>query len=176
MKLKILIIIKILVLIQIELFGVDKNRDILLIHAKIFPKILIFKKDIGDSLKFSILSDRESYNLEFFKESIEKNYAIHLKNREFKVEVINSKMVDKNFESDALYFFEYEKSELNRILDICNRNSIITFAYSKEDLKKGMLISIDIKSKIYPIVNLETLKQTKVSFISQFLSIVKVFR
>lgn len=56
------------------------------------------------------------------------------------------------------------------------KHSIITFAYSPEELATGCMLSLVIGTKVQPIINLNALKANHLTFRPTFLKISTIYK
>ncbi len=157
------------------------NADMLAVHKRIIPISLLqidnIVKKTDKKINLVIITPKNQMvkALEF-KEllpSIIKSFFLNVK-------VIEEKDIQeyglKNQNNiDAIYCFDLSKNICKFIKKFTNKNRIPTYSYSISGFKRGALLYIFLKNKIYIHMNKKTMKNTKIKFNSQFLQIVEFY-
>jgi hypothetical protein len=145
------------------LFGNYINNDVLLIEAKLYPKIiyLINNNDQKEKIKIAIVVDKNSYNIgNKLKKLIQK--------QNIKVDLINK--INLKYDVYIFTFKNIDKNDLNFLLN----NKKVIFTIYPNDIKNA-IFGIYIGSKIYPYINLKLLQLSKTKFNPILLRVGKIY-
>ena len=156
-----------LILVSV-LFGYDQNR--LMMNAKIFSKILMLESDleakasVDKRIDIVLLYDeaekQDALRLQRFLEASAKDGF------PFPVEV---KMVQygsfANDMADAYFLLEaQDKAQVRAVASHAIARGIVSFAYNYTYLSEGVMLSLKVDQKVYPLINPDALKQSKINF------------
>jgi len=143
------------------------NIDLINIHAKVFPKILLIdtkidEKLVNGSIKVIILySEKDVEAAETLKKESLRLYPIL---KEYPLQIALQEYKDFNPEEPATAYYELlgEQESVTHINTLAQKNSRITFSYDNSYLEYGTLMSLYISSKVTPYINIEALKQSNI--------------
>jgi hypothetical protein len=68
------------------------------------------------------------------------------------------------------------KEKMKKVLLLAQKNKILTFSYSKDDLAHGSILALNIGKKVKPIINLKALKESNISIRDVLLKISTVYK
>lgn len=155
------------------------NSNLLDIQSKVFPKIIIFDKDIEkkileEKIIFTIFYEEIDYNIALqLKDKIENNYK-NLKNIDFQVKLKKIDHFDKKEPlSTAFYFLLADKNKIRLISDFLIANHRLSFSYDDAYLEYGIIFSLKINSQIDLFLNLQELKNSKIELENSIFNTVK---
>jgi len=143
------------------------NTDIIRIHTKVFPKILLLDTEIDQKLvdgaiKVIILYTEEDIKIaNTLKEEMLHLYPL-LKDYPFQVVIREYKHFDETEAVTAYYQLLGNKESVMSVNESANKNSLITFSYDKSYLDYGTLMSLNISNSVSPYLNLASLKQSNI--------------
>jgi len=161
-------------------FAFSVNESLLKIHATLVPKIYLmdysFKEKLHDnSIKIVLLYDRNDYkNALLLKEQIETKYSKKIENYNIKTILRPYEKVTK-IDANIYYIFPTSKKNIANTINTAKRNHALTFSYSSNDLKNGVMLSLKIGSKVKPIINLSAVKSNNVIFRPVLLKISHIY-
>ena len=132
------------------------------------PKLVLMdknidKKIIDDYIEISIYHEERDYDYALqFKNAISKKYKDNIGKYKFKCLLRLYSDVQYR-KTSAIYLLPSNTKNMSKIIDFANDNSIMTLAFSVEDLKNNALLSIDINKKVSPVLNFQVLKKSNIS-------------
>jgi len=163
-----------------SLLALGVNESLLKIHATLVPKIYLmdynFQTKIEDNtIVIAIIYKEIDYqNANTLKKMIEARYKDGIQS--YKIKPIMSKYADiKNFNANIYYMFPSSKKEIKSVIREANMNNSLTFSYLKEDLKYGVMISLNVSKKIKPLLNLQAIKENDISIRPILLNISTIY-
>lgn len=157
------------------------NKSILEVHATILPKIFLleynYKKLIkNDSITITILHDNSDYkNALYLKDTIDKKY---LQLNSYPLEIILTSyndLINASKATNILYMLPSKTDNIIKAIKIAKTYKALTFSYKNSDLKNDVMISISNKIKTKPILNLNAIKNSRISFKPILLSISEIY-
>ncbi len=161
-------IFTLLLLLSASLFAVNINESLLKIHATLLPKISMMDYKFEDKLQnnaitIAIMYKSNQYkDAQLLKNKIEARYRDGIKSYRVKPKLVPYQDI-KKAQANIYYLFPTNKKNIQKTIKQANKNSALTFSYSEEDLKYGVMISLDVSKKIKPILNLDAIKTNKIS-------------
>jgi hypothetical protein len=154
--------------------------DILTIHKKIVPIILLQSKQIitkNDkilNLALVVNQDEEIKAYEF-KDIL----ATKIKNFNLKIHIFYESDIKKNIfllnNSDGIYCFNLSNDTYNLIKNYAINYKKITFSYSKIGLSKGLMFFVDFTTRIIIYANKQSIKSSDIDFNTKFLRIITIY-
>jgi len=176
------VIISILLLVSF-LFSKTLNNSLLDIHATIMPKVLLLEHGVEKKIKDNKINitiayeDNNYKDMKFLKTSIESKYPKGISGYEIVIDLINYNNFQKcKKNTNILYIFPSSEQNVIYLINAYKECDAITFASIKKYLKFDAMISIDVGKKVKPIVNLNAVKNSGISFKPVLLSISKVYQ
>lgn len=165
------------------LFSKTLNNSLINIHATIMPKVLLLEHGIEKKIKDNHINitiayeDNNYKDMKFLKRSIESKYPNGISGYKIKIDLINYKTFKKcNPNTNILYIFPSSNNNIRKMINEYKKCNAITFASDKKYLKLNAMISIDVGKDVKPIVNLNAVKNSGISFRPVLLSISKVYQ
>ncbi len=155
------------------------NTEIIGIHAKVFPKILLIdtkidEKLVNGAIKVIILYTEEDIKIaNSLKEEMLSFYP-SLKEHPFQITVKEYKEFDATEAVTAYYQLLGDKESVLSVNKSAQENSLITFSYDKNYLDYGTLMSLYISNKVSPYISLESLKQSNIILDNVIYKIAKI--
>jgi hypothetical protein len=164
------------------IFASTISNSLLEIHATIMPKVLMLEHNIekkikNNKIKITLAYESSSYkDMKFLKRSIEEKYPNGISGYKIEIATINYTDFNKcDIDTNLLYIFPSSKENVEKLLKGYNSCNAVTFACKKEYLANDAMISIDVGKQVKPIVNLQAVKRSGISFKPVLLSISKVY-
>jgi hypothetical protein len=151
-----------------SLYAFNINESLLNMHATLLPKIYLMdynfqKKSLNKTIAITILYERSEYKgAQFLKKQILKKYANGIKSYKLNVQLVNYNKLN-NTHANMYYMFPSNKKHTLKAVEKANKENAITFAYDKEDLKYGIMISLEVDKKTKPLLNLEAIRENNIS-------------
>ncbi len=176
-KMKIFILF---LIFTIPIFATTLNNSLLKIHATLVPKIYMmdhaYKEKIDDnSIIIALLYNKVNYKDALsLKEKIDIKYVNGIKSYKIKVALISYSKIN-NFKANIYYLFPTNISNIKKVVKKANANRALTFSYLKNDLKYGVMISLNIENRVKPILNLDAIKLHNISFRPVLLNISTIY-
>ncbi len=164
----------------ISLFATTINDSLLQIHATLLPKIYLMDYSYKDKIDnntivIGILYNRVDYSSALsLKEKIDEKYTNGIKDYSIETKLIPYYQSNKD-SANIYYLFPTKTKQIKKIIKKANIEKALTFSYLKDDLKHGVMISLNIGSKVKPILNLSAIKTNEISFRPILLKISKIY-
>ena len=151
-----------------SIYAFNFNESLLNMHATLLPKIYLMdydfqKKSANKTITIALLYERGEYkSAQFLEEQILKKYKKGIQSYKLNVKLVNYNDM-KNLHANIYYLFPSTKKNALKAVQKASKEDAITFAYAKEDLKYGIMISLDVAKKTKPLLNLEAIKKNNIS-------------
>jgi hypothetical protein len=162
------------------MYGLTINDSLLNVHATLIPKIMLmdyqFKRKIkDDSIVIDILYEPLNYkNAISLKNKIDVKYKNGIKS--YKIETRLVAYSDENKpQANIYYIFPTTSENIEKVIEKSKINHALTFSYLEKDLQYGVMLSLDISKKIKPIVNLNAIRKSHITFHPVLLNISKIY-
>jgi hypothetical protein len=164
-----------------NLWGYTYNDSLLLIYAKIVPRIMALdhtpRERKGDIPVLCILYEKGD-------EKVAKDLAISIgknasgKNREknLVVRTLTYHDVDKCDDATSFLLLPAGERNLKRALREAHTRKILTFAYDKAMLGYGAVISLHPGKRVYPLINVRVVKEDRLELDPTLLQVSKIYR
>lgn len=157
------ILLPIIFLFVTKLFPSD-----ILIDSKIFPAIIkydlnIDKKLINNRIKITIVYHSA------LEAKAEKLKSLILKKYDFDIELLSENNISNLKETSAMYLFELDREDLQKVLSFAKKREVITFANKLDMLEYGVAISISNQRRPKPIINKRVIRSSNISLSSTLL-------
>ena len=155
------------------------NIEMIDIHAKVFPKILLVdtkidEKLVNGAIKVIILYTEEDIKIaNSLKAEMLRFYPL-LKGHPFQVVIKEYKEFDATEAVTAYYQLLGDKESIMSVNESAQKNSLITFSYDKSYLDYGTLMSLYISNSVSPYISLESLKQSNIILDNIIFKIAKI--
>ena len=162
------------------LFGVTINESLLKVHATLLPKLSMMDYKFNDKIKDHTLviaimhNENELTAAESLKQKIDTRYKDGMQSYKVVCQLVlymDVNQADANF----YYLFPTDEKDIKRTIEQAKKSSALTFSYSSDDLKYGVMISVNISKKIKPILNLKAIKTQKIAFRPVLLDISSIY-
>ena len=159
-------------------FGYNYDDVLLKAQASIFPKVILLDKKIEDKLiedkiVYTIVYDKIDYlTASSIKEFIDKNFQGQLDKYNYKVNLVEINEFSKETEASAIYVLNLNE-HIEKIANIAKEKGIISFSYSINNLKKGLMFSLIIEKSTVLYLKKENLYTKKIDFVDALLQMVR---
>ena len=169
------------ILFTTSVFGLSINDSLLKIHATLLPKIYLMdydyeKKIIDNTIKIVVMYETIHYEKALsLKEKIDTKYSNGIKSYKLEVKLTPYKKCCLH-DANIYYLFPSDTKNVAKVLNKAEKTKSITFSYLKDDLKLGVMISLEIGNKVKPLLNLSAIKNNNISFRPVLLNISNIFR
>ncbi len=169
-------ILLLLSVLTLYLYSSNINESLIKVHATLIPKLYLMdfkseEKVKEDTIIIGIVFNENNYkNATNLKRSIDLRYKKGIKNYKIKSELIEMNNISNSY-ANIYYIFPTRKQNILRIIDQASKNKSLTFSYNKDDLKNGVMISLNISKKIKPIINLAAIKKYNIEIRSVLIDI-----
>jgi len=161
-------------------FAFSINDSLLKIHAVLLPKIYLmdynFKNKIKDNtITIAILYDANSYrNAVSLDEKIKDRYKNKIQDYNVKTVLLPYNKVS-TFNANLYYLFPSNIKNIKRTVKKAKEVKALTFSYLNNDLKDGIVLSLEIGKKVKPIINLNAAKSADITFRPVLLKISNIY-
>lgn len=151
-----------------SLFALTINESLLKIHATLVPKIYLMDYKFKDKLKDNSISiaivykDNEYSDAKNLKVMIQNRYKNGIQSYTIHPVLVNYKDI-KNADANVYYLFPASKKEILSVIKKASIGHALTFSYHQDDLKYGVMISLNISKKIKPLLNLDAIKEHNIA-------------
>lgn len=151
-----------------SLFSHSINESLLNIHATVVPKLSLmdyeFKQKLdNNSISIIIYYDNIDYkSAKKLQDKINSKYSDGLKGHPVEAKLVLYTKQD-SLRANIYYLFPSNEKNVKATLKKATTNNAMTFSYSSDDLSHGCMISLDIGTKVKPIINLNAIKSNDIS-------------
>lgn len=138
------------------------SNNILLIEAKLYPKMLYLLNDFNkkDKIKIAIIVDKNSY-------TIGKKLKSLINDKKFKIDLVDN--ISLKYD---VYIFATSISK-EKALELAKSKKVI-FSIFPDNVESAMF-SVTISQKVYPLVNPKFLKISNIKFDPIILKVGKIY-
>ncbi len=170
----------ILLLFSTTVFGLTINESLLKMHAILVPKIYLmdyaFKQKLhNNSIVIALLYNKQSYKSAVsLRNKINAKYKNGIKDYVVKVELVPYNNIAQT-NANIYYIFPTSNRNIKKVVNKANSNQALTFAYLEDDLRYGVMLSLNVGSKVKPIINLNAAKLNNITFRPVLLDISKIY-
>ncbi|MEA3229139.1 MAG: YfiR/HmsC family protein [Campylobacterota bacterium] len=170
-----------LLLVTTSMFGLNINSSLLKVHATLVPKLYLMdyqhkKKIENNSIVIALVSSRlDCKSALLLKNEMNLKYKKGLKSYDLEIKnVLYSDIGDIN--ANIYYLFPTDAKNIRKAIEKADKNRAVTFSYLEDDLKYGVMISLNIGHKVKPILNLDAIRLYDISFRPILLNISSVYK
>jgi len=123
-----------------------------------------FQKKLKDNtIIIAIMYANNEYkDAKRLKKMIETRYANGIKTYYIQAKLIHYKNIQTS-RANIYYLFPTNAQEIREVVKKAATNGAITFSYFRDDLKYGVMISLNVSKRIKPLLNLEAIKKNKIA-------------
>jgi len=163
-----------------SLFALSINESLLSIHATLLPKIPFMdykykEKLTGNAITIVVYYNKANYkSAKILKEKINLKYIDGIRNHPIDIKLLPYD-AKENFKANIYYLFPSNDKNIKDILKKASLNKALTFSYSQNSLSLGCMISLNIKAKVKPIINLSAIKSNNISLRPVLLNISDIY-
>lgn len=171
----------VLLLLYSHLFSFSIDESVLNIHATLLPKLALMDLKYQEKLKDGSLnivifySKRNLISAKYLRRDILTSYPNGIKKSPIKVRLCPYRHV-QTIKANIYYLMPATKEKMKKVLLLAQKNKILTFSYSKDDLAHGSILALNIGKKVKPIINLKALKESNISIRDVLLKISTVYK
>jgi hypothetical protein len=159
-------------------FAYNYDEVLLKAQASIFPKIMLLDKKLQDKLidgkiVYTIVFDESDYSKAVeIKESINANYHGHLDQYTYSINLVKSSDFCDKTEATAIYVLNVGNFIAN-VVAVAKKKGIISFSYSINDLRKGLMFSLSIEKSTILYLEKTSIHTQNVDFVDSLLQMVR---
>jgi hypothetical protein len=137
------------------------------VHATLVPKIYLMDYKFKDKLKDNTISIAIVYKSKEYKKAKELQNLIRNRYKDgIKSYKINPFLIRYNkvqmIDANVYYLFPAKSDDIKKVVQKADENQALTFSYLRDDLKYGVMISLNVSKKIKPLLNLEAIKKYQI--------------
>ncbi len=149
-------------------------------QASIFPKIILLDNDLdkktdNDQVVISIVHSSHEKNIALqLKEIIQKQYKSRLGKLKLAIELIEFEHFDETNIATAYILLKGTEQQLNKVATHAAKRQRLSFGYDYKDFESNLLVSVQLKEKIYIYLNKTAIHDYDIKFMPLFYKIVKV--
>jgi len=161
-------------------FAMPINDSLLKIHAVLMPKIYLmdsnFKEKLqNNSIEIAILYEPKNYKDALsLKEKIDARYQHKIQSYNITTTLVSYADIN-SINANIYYLFPTDKSAIKSVIEKAKEVKAITFSYAKKDLKEGVMLSLEVDTKVKPIINLGAAKISDITFRPVLLKISRIY-
>ncbi len=159
------------------LFAYTYERQILQIHAKIAPRILLMsERHISEDIRIVIVyeeGDEDSALL--FQSYLKKSYPKGLSNRSLNIKKIDYSSFSGASKDSLVFLFDGEDFHINKVVNFAKKDGFLTMSYRDDCLEKGVLVSLHVGKSLKPYLNIRAAKKSGIIFQNSLIAISKIF-
>jgi len=169
-----------LLLLCSSLYPYIYNDSLLLIYAKVVPRIMVLdhtERDGTQKRKLCILYEKGDRPIaEKLKTLVHQNLPPEA-GKSFKVAISPYETAESGECSDstALMLLDARNENIVRALDLADRRRLLTFSYSNSLLEKGASVSLLVGKKIYPVINIKAVKRSALKLDTALFQIARIY-
>lgn len=129
----------------------------------------------NDSITIAIVYEKVNFNdAKLLKEKIYQKYKNGIKS--YSLDIVLTQY-NKAISADVniYYLFPSNTKNIKRAVKQAQKTESITFSYLKDDLKNGVMLSLEIGQKVKPLLNLKATKLHNISFRPVLLNISNIY-
>lgn len=151
-----------------SLFALSINDSLLKVHSTLVPKIYLMDYKFKDKLKNNAISiaimykQNEYQDAKRLKGMIDSKYENGIKSYAVEAKLVNYKNIN-TAEANIYYLFPSKSKNIKAVVNKAATNDALTFSYNRDDLKHGVMISLNVSKKIKPLLNLKAIKTYKIA-------------
>jgi hypothetical protein len=167
-------------MLSTSIFALHINESLLKVHATLVPKISLMDYKFSEKLKNNTITIAIMYNkseykdAKFLKDKIDTRYQNGIQSYKVKSKLVLYSNV-KQAQANVYYLFPTSEHNIIRTIEQAQENSALTFSYLQDDLKYGVMISLNIGNKIKPVLNLEAIKMYNIALRPVLLDISSIY-
>lgn len=158
-------------------YGYTYNKLLLKAQASIFPKIIMLDKQLENKLVdgkivYTIVYEKEDYHTALeIGEFIEANNRKDKSKYSCKVDLVEFSNFSDETQATAVYVLNSEEN-IEKVAQGAIKQGIISFTYSINNLKQGILFSLMLEKSTVLYLNKENLNTKKIDFVDSLYQIV----
>jgi len=151
-----------------SIFAFSINESLLKVHATLLPKIYLMDYKFKDKIKDNTISiailyhENEYRDAKKLKGLIQNRYRDGIKSYTVSPKLVNYKNI-QTAEANIYYLFPTRSKEIREVVKKAATSDALTFSYQRDDLKHGVMISLNVSKKIKPLLNLEAIRTHKIA-------------
>lgn len=167
-------------MLSTSIFAFSINESLLKVHATLVPKISLMDYKFNEKLKNNTITIAIMYNeseykdAKFLKDKIDIRYQDGIQSYKVKSKLVVYENV-KKAQANVYYLFPTSEHNIKETVQQAQENSALTFSYLRDDLKYGVMISLNIGNKIKPVLNLEAIKMYNIALRPVLLDISSIY-
>jgi len=152
-----------------SVFALSINDTLLKVHATLVPKIYLMDYKFQDKLKNNTITIAIMYHGNDYRDAkklknlILSRYENGIKSYKVEPKIVNYKEIQR-VEANIYYLLPTVSQEIKEVVKKADTNDALTFSYLRDDLKHGVMISLNVSKKIKPLLNLSAIKSHKIVF------------
>ena len=135
-----------------------------------------FKEKLKDeSITIAILYDSNNYkDAMLLEKKIYARYHNKIENYTIKTLLLTYDEIDST-NANLYYLFPTTTKNIKNVINKAQQSKALTFSYSNNDLKEGIMLSLKVGTKVKPIINLTAAKTNHITFRPVLLKISHIY-
>ena len=133
------------------------------------------EKTNNNSIVIAILYNKFEYDYaQSLKNKIISKYPNGIKSYTIKTKLINYNELEYS-DANIYYLFHTDSINIEKVINKASKLKALTFSYLKDDLKYGVMISLNVSTKIKPMLNLNAIRANGITLRPVLLNISKIY-
>jgi hypothetical protein len=163
-----------------SLFSLTINDSLLEIHATLLPKVPLMdyqfnQKCRENTIIIDLIYDEVDYlSALSLKKKIASKYKDGISSYKITTKLTLYTNINREM-ANIYYLFPTTSKNIKKAVNVASKNKALTFSYLKNDLKYGVMISLNSGTQVKPIVNLNAIKLNDITLRPIFLDISTVY-
>lgn len=151
-----------------SIFAVNLNDSLLKVHSTLLPKMYLMDYNFQKKLKDNTIiiaimyANNEYKDAKRLRKMIETRYPNGIKTYNIQAKLIRYSNIQIS-RANIYYLFPTNTQKIKKVIKKAATNGAITFSYLQNDLKYGVMISLNVSKRIKPLLNLEAIKKNKIA-------------
>ncbi len=151
-----------------SIFALTINDSLLKVHATLVPKIYLMDYKFKDKLQNNTITIAIMYEANEYRDAkelqkkIQNKYKNGIKSYKIEATLVNYRNI-QTARANIYYLLPSKSKEIKSVVKKAASENALTFSYLKDDLKYGVMISLNVSKKIKPLLNLKAIKENKIA-------------
>ena len=155
------------------------DDDILGIFSKVMPRFVLMsskREAVKDEINICISRDDiDEKKADLLIKKTSSNYPNGIKNIHIRFKKTNFSNIEQCKESELIFLFNSNQTNIQGALNFSHRNTILTMAYDSNILESGADVSMFLGRKVVPYININSIQKKEIVMNNNLLRISKIY-